>query len=186
MAEKTPPWDATRIAILVIVVVFFVSSFAFSGLIIYEQFFKEDSSEATTTSQAEQQAQEEQVSKEPLEGYQAEPFDKAAVTELKVEEIKPGTGKEATAESTVQANYFGWVSDGTIFDSSQQNGVASPVEFPLSGVIAGWTQGLTGAKEGSVRKLTIPADMAYGEAGRAPVIGANEPLVFIVELKAVK
>lgn len=123
---------------------------------------------------------------EPLEGYSAEPFDKAAVSELKVEELKPGEGTEATASSTVSANYFGWTSDGKIFDSSRKSGTTTPVDFPLNGVIAGWTEGLTGAKPGSVRKLTIPADKAYGEAGSPPSIGANEPLVFIVEVKSVK
>lgn len=122
---------------------------------------------------------------EPLEGYTAEPFTKAEVTELKVEELKAGEGNEATVESKIKVNYFGWVSDGTIFDSSKKAGTTSPIEFPLSGVIAGWTEGLTGAKPGSVRKLIIPANKAYGEAGSPPTIGANEPLVFIVEVLAV-
>lgn len=134
----------------------------------------------------EQQEKESKVKKEPLDGYAAESFDKASVTELKIEELKPGTGKEASAASTVEANYFGWTSDGKIFDSSKRDGNTQPVEFPLNGVIKGWTEGLTGAKEGSVRKLIIPADKAYGEMGSAPNIGPNEPLVFIVELKTVK
>ena len=136
--------------------------------------------------QKEQQAKEAKVKKEPLDGYAAESFDKASVTALKVETLKEGDGKAATKDSTVEANYFGWTSDGKIFDSSKRDGVTTAAEFPLSGVIAGWTEGLTGVKQGSVVKLTIPADKAYGEAGSPPNIGSNEPLVFIVELKTVK
>ena len=126
------------------------------------------------------------ASAEPLDGYKAEPFDKASVTELKIDELKAGEGKEATAESTLTVNYFGWTSDGTIFDSSKKDGVTTPIDFSLNGVISGWTEGLAGAKPGSVRKLTIPAEKAYGEAGNPPAIGPNEPLVFIVEVKDVK
>lgn len=133
-----------------------------------------------------QQEAEAKKVKQPLEGYTAEAFDKTAVTQVSIEELKAGGGKTATAQSTVSANYFGWTSDGKIFDSSRKDGVTSPIEFSLQGVIKGWTEGLTGAKEGSVRKLTIPSDKAYGEQGSPPSIGPNEPLVFIVELKKVK
>lgn len=133
-----------------------------------------------------QQEAEAKKKKEPLDGYQAEAFDKTAVTELKSEVIKEGTGKEAAADSTVEAEYFGWTSDGKIFDSSKKDGVTKSVSFSLASVIKGWTEGLTGKKEGSVVKLTIPADKAYGETGSPPSIGANEPLMFIVILKKVQ
>lgn len=125
-------------------------------------------------------------SSQPLEGYSATAFDGSSVTQLVAEDIVVGDGADVSAESTIKANYFGWTSDGTIFDSTNQNGTTTPVEFPLSGVIAGWTEGLTGAKVGSVRKLTIPADKAYGEAGSPPSIGPNQPLTFIVQITAVK
>lgn len=126
------------------------------------------------------------ASSQPLEGYEATPFEAGTVTSLVVEDLVVGEGKEVTADSTISANYFGWTSDGKIFDSSNQNGTTTPIEFPLSGVIPGWTEGLTGAKVGTVRKLTIPADKAYGEAGSPPSIGPNQPLVFIVQVTAVK
>ena len=131
------------------------------------------------------QKQEEQMPKEPLPGYTAEPFDKAAVTELKVETLTQGDGPVASEQSTVSVNYFGWTSDGKIFDSSNRGGTATPVSFPLSGVIPGWTKGLTGVKQGSVVKLLIPGDMAYGNTddGSGRPFG---PLAFIVELKEVK
>ncbi len=136
--------------------------------------------------QAEEAAKARLASSQPLEGYSADPFDKAAVTDLQVEVLSEGDGPVAAAESTVKANYFGWTSDGKIFDSSNQNGTTEPIEFSLNGVISGWTEGLTGIKQGSVVKLVIPADKAYGEAGSPPNIGPNEPLAFIVQLVEVK
>lgn len=131
------------------------------------------------------QQQEASMPKEALPGYEVTPFDGASVTELKVETLKQGDGPAATAQSTVSANYFGWTSDGEIFDSTNKGGSVSPIDFPLSGVISGWTEGLTGVKQGSVVKLTIPAEKAYGatDNGDGRPFG---PLVFIVELTAVK
>ena len=134
---------------------------------------------------AEEYQKEAQKANQPLEGYDVAAFDKASVTELKVETLKEGTGAEASPSSTVSANYFGWTSDGTIFDSTNKNGVTTPIDFGLNQVITGWTEGLTGVKEGSVVKLSIPSDKAYGAQGGGS-IGPNEPLVFIVELVKVK
>jgi peptidylprolyl isomerase len=100
---------------------------------------------------------------------------------LVVKVLKEGTGKAASAKSTVKANYAGWNwGKGTEFDSSFARGEA--VEFPLTGVIEGWTQGLTGLKEGSKVMLSIPAEMAYA-SGQGDAIG---DLVFYVELTDVK
>lgn len=127
------------------------------------------------------------MTKDPLDGYAAAPFDKASVTSLAVQELKPGTGKAATVSSTVEANYFGWTSDGKIFDSSKKNGITTPVSFSLNQVISGWTEGLKGVKEGAVVKLIIPGAKAYGANGAPQAgIGPNEPLTFIVELIKVK
>lgn len=133
----------------------------------------------------QQKAQAERQAKmRPLEGYNAEAFDAAAVTELRTEDIAVGEGKDATANSTISANYFGWTADGKIFDSTNIDGTLTPAEFNLAEVIKGWTEGLTGAKEGSIRKLVIPADKAYGSSPQ-PGQPAG-PLTFIVEVKSVK
>lgn len=181
MATRT----SQRVGIWIIAVVMLVGTLGafFLPILISDSEAKEAEELRAIQEQYERQLS---AASEPLDGYSAEPFDKAAVTELKVEELKAGEGKEATADSMLTVNYFGWTSDGTIFDSSKKEGTATPIDFSLSGVIAGWTEGLAGAKPGSVRKLTIPADKAYGEAGSPPKIGANEPLVFIVEVKDVK
>lgn len=124
-------------------------------------------------------------SNKPLEGYEATPFDKETVTELGVEVLKEGEGEELAADSTITANYFGWTSDGKIFDSTNKDGTVTPADFSLAGVIEGWTEGLTGQKVGSVVKLMIPADKAYGsvDTGGGRPFG---PLAFIVEIKAKK
>jgi FKBP-type peptidyl-prolyl cis-trans isomerase FkpA len=128
---------------------------------------------------------EQQKANQPLDGYAAEPFDAASVTDLKVETLKEGTGEQLADDATISANYFGWTSDGKIFDSSKKSGTTTPIEFSLNGVIAGWKEGLTGVKVGSTVKLTIPADKAYGSTddGSGRPVG---PLQFIVEIKEKK
>lgn len=116
----------------------------------------------------------------PLEGHEATAFDAGGVTELKVETIEEGEGVVLDENATISANYFGWTSDGKIFDSTNKYGETNPIEFPLQGVIPGWTQGLTGVKVGSTVKLTIPSEMAYGDD--ASTGRPTGPLVFIVEV----
>lgn len=135
--------------------------------------------------QQEQAAKDHAASSKPLEGYAAEAFDAATVTELKTEDLVVGDGAEVKADSTIEANYFGWTADGKIFDSTNQNGTVTPASFSLNGVIEGWTKGLTGAKVGSIRKLMIPTAMAYGDSAAANGQPAG-PLAFIVEVKSVK
>ncbi|MDQ5932555.1 MAG: FKBP-type peptidyl-prolyl cis-trans isomerase [Candidatus Saccharimonadales bacterium] len=132
-----------------------------------------------------QQQEQQQKASEPLDGYRAEPFDAESVKELKVETLVEGSGEQLTKDSTISANYFGWTSDGKIFDSSKKSGTVTPAEFSLQGVIPGWTEGLTGAKVGSTVKLTIPAEKAYGSTddGMGRPVG---PLQFIVEIKELK
>lgn len=174
---------ARRIVILMAAFGFIFSSTAVTILALTSS---NDSTQTDQQKLLEQlQQQNQTATKEPLPGYGAEPFDAASVTELKVETLKQGDGAAATADSTVNANYFGWTSDGKIFDSSYSAGTAKPIDFKLSEVIPGWTEGLTGVKAGSVVKLTIPAEKAYGSVDK----GTGQPvgsLVFIVEVKEVK
>ena len=100
-------------------------------------------------------------------------------------EIVTGTGDTPPSSSSqVTVHYSGWLLDGTKFDSSLDRG--QPATFPLSGVIAGWTEGVGSMKVGGKRKLVIPYDLAYGAAGRPPVIPAKATLIFDVELLAIK
>ena len=101
---------------------------------------------------------------------------------LEIEDQIIGDGDEAAAGQTVEVHYTGWLTDGTKFDSSHDRN--QTFSFKLGGgqVIAGWDQGVAGMKIGGSRKLTIPADLGYGERGAGGVIPPNATLVFKVEL----
>lgn len=93
--------------------------------------------------------------------------------------LAPGTGKKPTEKDRVRVHYKGTLLNGTEFDSSYGRG--EPAEFPVNGVIKGWTEALQDMKEGEKRKLFIPPELAYGERS-PPSIPANSLLVFEVEL----
>lgn len=99
---------------------------------------------------------------------------------LQYEVITEGTGEKPTAESTVRTHYHGTLTNGTVFDSSYDRG--EPAEFPVGGVIAGWTEALQLMPAGSKWKLTIPANLAYGERGAGGAIGPHQTLQFDIEL----
>lgn len=112
--------------------------------------------------------------------------DKTKVTAsgLKYEVIKAGQGKQPKATQTVKVHYAGWLTDGTLFDSSYGSG--DSIEFSLHRVIPGWTEGIQLMKPGGIYKFTIPGKLAYGTAGSPPKIGPNATLVFYVELLEIK
>jgi len=94
--------------------------------------------------------------------------------------LQKGTGTEKpNAWDKVKVHYTGWMTDGKMFDSSVQRG--QPAEFPLSGVIKGWTEGLQLMVVGEKRRFWIPAGLAYGDTPRRPG-GPSGLLVFDVEL----
>jgi FKBP-type peptidyl-prolyl cis-trans isomerase FkpA len=94
--------------------------------------------------------------------------------------MKDGAGEGPKTTDTVKVNYAGKLTDGKEFDSSYKRG--QPVEFPLNGVIPCWTEGLQKMKAGGKAKLVCPSSIAYGDAGRPPVIPGGATLVFEVEL----
>ncbi len=102
---------------------------------------------------------------------------------LQYKVLKEGAGKTPSGSDVVSVHYRGTLVDGTEFDSSYKRG--QPIEFPVNGVIKGWTEALQLMKEGSKWMLFIPSKLAYGERGVGP-IGPNEALIFEVELLKVK
>ena len=103
-------------------------------------------------------------------------------TDLQIQDIKQGTGAEATAGQKVTVHYVGTLTNGQKFDSSRDRGKGFDFTLGRGQVIKGWDQGVAGMKVGGVRKLTIPPHLAYGERGFPPVIPPNSTLVFEVEL----
>ena len=105
---------------------------------------------------------------------------------LKIEDVRVGTGLEATQGKTVTVHYVGTLTNGNKFDSSRDRNQGFTFRLGAGQVIKGWDQGVAGMKIGGLRKLTIPPELAYGDRGFPPVIAANSTLVFEVELLAVK
>jgi FKBP-type peptidyl-prolyl cis-trans isomerase FklB len=99
---------------------------------------------------------------------------------LQYEVIKMGTGPKPTAENTVKVHYVGTLIDGTEFDSTVKNN--EPVEFPVSGVIPGWTEALQLMPVGSKFKIYLPENIAYGASGAGNQIKPYSTLIFEVEL----
>lgn len=126
-----------------------------------------------TTSKAETAGQkylEENAKKEGV---------KTTASGLQYEVLQAGTGAVPTRESVVRVHYHGTFTDGKVFDSSVQRG--QPAEFPVTGVIPGWTEALQLMPVGSKWKLTLPHNIAYGPRGNRG-IPPYSTLVFEVEL----
>jgi FKBP-type peptidyl-prolyl cis-trans isomerase len=104
---------------------------------------------------------------------------KATKSGLQYKTLKAGTGATPKATDVVRVHYHGMLIDGTVFDSSVERKV--PAEFPVNGVIAGWTEALQMMKVGDKVQLYIPPALAYGAEGSGP-IPPNSVLVFDVEL----
>ena len=101
-------------------------------------------------------------------------------TGLVYRSLKDGTGASPAASDKVKVHYRGTFPDGKEFDSSYKRNEA--IEFPLSGVIKCWTEGVQRMKVGGKAKLTCPATIAYGERGAGSVIPPKATLLFEVEL----
>lgn len=116
------------------------------------------------------------------EGTKLPKFDpRDEVKELEIIDLEVGTGEEVQEGATITAHYTGaLVKNGIIFQSSHDMGRS--ITFGLDQVIAGWTKGVPGMRVGGMRRLIIPAAMAYGDRSPAPNIPANSDLVFDIDL----
>lgn len=94
--------------------------------------------------------------------------------------LREGSGRRPKATDTVRCHYEGFLTDGTLFDSSLRRG--EPAEFGLQQVIAGWTEGLQLMQEGAKYRFFIPYKLGYGEAGAGRSIPPYSALIFDVEL----
>jgi FKBP-type peptidyl-prolyl cis-trans isomerase len=187
---------AQRIGIWIIAIVMTVGTIgSFAVIILANNNSTQDQAQATKNAAAQQVATAKQQlasaqanadNSEGFDSYTATSFDPASITSLKVDTLVQGTGDTVKATDSINSSYFGWTSDSKIFDSSKKKDAKddAPITFPLSGVIKGWAQGLTGIKVGSVVRLSIPSDLAYGATGSG-IIPANAPLQFIVKINKI-
>jgi FKBP-type peptidyl-prolyl cis-trans isomerase FkpA len=115
------------------------------------------------------------------------------VAALESRDLQPGSGAAITTGQTAVVQYTGWLyaaaaadKKGKQFDSSRTSG--APFRFRLGDgqVIKGWDQGVPGMRVGGQRRLTIPADLAYGERGAGEDIPPGATLMFDVELIAIE
>lgn len=147
-----------------------------------QQIIQNYQMQAQQKAQQQQQKEAEQNTKEGEE-FLAENREKEGVQEtesgLQYEVIEEGSGATPTENDTVLVRYEGSLIDGTVFDSSPEEGTS----IPLNRVIPGWTEGIQLMQEGAKYKFYIPGDLAYGANPRpGGPIGPNETLIFEVEL----
>ena len=138
-------------------VIFIISSCALTAAVVWQMI--EGDKKPDTTADTTTQSKERNYALQGTALANFTPWQTS--TNYQSTDTTPGTGKEVKAGETVTVDYTGAVAaTGVIFQSSKDTG--QPVSFPLSGVIAGWSQGVPGMKEGGTRRLLIPAAMAYG------------------------
>ncbi len=99
---------------------------------------------------------------------------------LKYRIRRKSDGRKPRKTDTVKVHYRGWLDNGEEFDSSYKRG--KPIEFPLNGVIPGWTEGMQLVGKGGMIELEIPSALGYGARGAGGVIPPNARLHFLVEL----
>ena len=109
-----------------------------------------------------------------------------AMSQLKIEDLKVGTGSAVKSGDTIEINYLGTLENGQKFDSSYDRGQAFETQIGVGRVIKGWDEGVLGMKVGGKRRLTIPSELGYGSQGAGGVIPPNATLIFEVELVAIK
>ena len=136
----------------------------------------------TQARSAKMAAAEKVKAKAFLDTAAAEPGATRASSGLVYRELAAGTGASPKASDRVRVNYRGTLINGTEFDSSYKRNM--PAEFPLTGVIPCWTEGVQKMKVDDKSKLVCPSDLAYGDQGR-PSIPPGSTLVFEIELLAI-
>jgi len=156
-----------------------------------------DAEKRSTVEQVQKESQEKQMAaqaeesaKNQAEGaaYLADNAKKEGVittdSGLQYKAVVTGAGAKPSKSDRVKVHYRGTLIDGTVFDSSYDRG--EPIVFPVTGVIAGWIEGLQLMNVGSKFELTIPSNLAYGANGSGPAIGPDATLVFEVELLGIE
>lgn len=183
MASSIKPTQ--RAFALTIAIIFLVTTIATSALVVWSIIEENKQSDAVTSSldQSTLDTADAETQENTLQGTMLQNFTPVTeVTALEKIDTQVGTGEEVKPGANVVAHYTGAVAaTGIIFQSSLDGG--QPIPFSLNGVIQGWTDGVPGMKVGGVRRLVIPAELAYGaNPPQGSGIPANAALVFDIEL----
>jgi FKBP-type peptidyl-prolyl cis-trans isomerase len=168
----------TRFFMGFLAVLFIATSSALTIGVIWQMVQDGKQPKATETQQNKEASVDNKLAGTQLAGFT--PLQ--SIKELQKIDLTQGTGESVKAGETVTVDYTGAVAaTGKIFQSSKDTG--QPVTFSLSGVIAGWSQGVPGMKAGGTRRLLIPAQLAYGaNPPQGSGIPANADLVFDITL----
>ncbi len=178
--------NGQRVAAFLLALLFLLTTVGAAGYVIYQ--LNTESGIVNETDISEQQPEDTAnlCGQSPVTAVAPRPIPEITtanvpVAELETIDIEVGTGAEVQPGDCVAALYYGTLaSNGQFFDGNYETG--QPIEFSLTGVIPGWTQGIPGMKEGGVRRLVIPAALAYGEQGSGETIPPNSDLVFEVQI----
>lgn len=102
--------------------------------------------------------------------------------ELQIEDLQSGAGKAVVKGALITTHYTGWLEDGREFDSSHARGKPFQCVIGTGRVIKGWDQGLMGMRVGGIRRLWVPAHLAYGERQMGALIKPQANLRFEIQL----
>jgi FKBP-type peptidyl-prolyl cis-trans isomerase len=179
--------NGQRVAAFLLALLFLLTTVGAAGYVLYELNTESGLVVGDTTETATQQTQETADGCGSAELPTAEPRPIPTVTtatvpvkELETIDVIVGDGEEVATGACVAALYYGTLATtGEKFDGNYETG--APIEFSLDGVIPGWTLGIPGMKVGGVRRLVIPAELAYGSQGTGS-IPPNSDLIFEVQI----
>lgn len=127
----------------------------------------------------------ESVTQARAEAYLEATNARGEVTELVIDDVRPGSGDAVAEGDTVRVHYVGRLTNGQEFDNSRQRGIPFTFTVGEGRVIPGWEQGIVGMQVGGQRILVIPADLAYGSQSVGP-IPPNSTLIFAIELLGIE
>jgi hypothetical protein len=171
--------NSQRVAAFLLALLFLLTTVGAAGYVIYQLNVEESGlvdETSNVTSEQEPPMQEDSIVGQTIDNFNP-PYE---INELRFDDIIVGEGEEVQPGDTITINYTGALaSDGTIFDSSVGR---EPATFPLDNLIVGWQEGIPGMKVGGERRLYIPAEKGYGEAGSGSSIPPNSDLIFDIQL----
>jgi FKBP-type peptidyl-prolyl cis-trans isomerase len=161
---------------------FLITASALTIVVIYDSVTREDTPPTQQTACSIDGSVVTDVTLPVPEAYKSE----GKVETLKSEDLEQGKGTAAKNGDCLQMKYYGSLaSNGELFDENFTEKTLLQFQLGSQQVIAGWDQGVTGMKEGGVRRLSIPASLGYGEQAQGS-IPANSDLVFVIKLIKIK